>query len=33
LGSTLGEETMLLEKPFSAQLLLEKVREVLEKCK
>jgi two-component system, cell cycle sensor histidine kinase and response regulator CckA len=31
LGSTLGEETMLLEKPFSAQLLLEKVREVLEK--
>jgi len=32
LGSTLGEETMLLEKPFSAQLLLEKVREVLEKA-
>jgi PAS domain S-box-containing protein len=33
LGSTLDEETILLEKPFSAQLLLEKVREVLEKSK
>jgi CheY-like chemotaxis protein len=33
LGSTLGGETILLEKPFSAKLLLEKVREVLERSK
>ena len=33
LGSTLGEEITLLEKPFSEKLLLAKVRDVLEAAK